>query len=45
VLIVKTLRFAVSIKAQVDKSNQPDLPLDKWAVDFYDFLWWEIKYG
>jgi hypothetical protein len=39
VLTVKTLRLAVAIKKQVDESNQRVLPLDKWTMDFYDFLW------
>lgn len=43
-LILKTLRFAVPIKAQVCKSNQWGLPLVKWTMDVYNFLWWEIKY-
>jgi len=43
-LILKTLRFAVPIKAQVGKSNQRVLPLEKWTIDVYNFLWWEIKY-
>jgi len=39
-VMLKTLRLAVPIKAQVGKSNQQE----KWTMDFYNFLWWEIKY-
>lgn len=43
-LILKTLRFVVPIKTQVGKSNQWGLPLEKWTMDIYNFLCWEIKY-
>jgi len=43
-LIFKTFLFAVPNKTQMGKSNQWGLPLEKWNMDVYNFLWWEIKY-